>query len=177
MQTRDRIAMKDFNPDIFRLFDDQWALVTAGTKENFNSMTISWGMLGSLWGDAKKGKNVCTVFIKPARYTHQFIEDNDYFTVSFYDDAKYLKALGVMGSQSGRDIDKVAETGLTPKFLNKGVTYEEATTTLVLRKIYSHDFDKTKIPADVVEHFYATDSLADKPHTMYIGEVVEMIRK
>lgn len=168
--------VKEFNTDIFQLFDDQWALVTAGNPENFNTMTISWGTLGSLWGDARKGKNICTVFVKPARYTHKFMEENEYFTVSFYH-KEYLKALGILGSKSGRDGDKVAGAGLTPKFLDKGVTFEEAHTTFVLRKIYRHDLDKKEIPQDVVEHFYATDELGDIPHTMYIGEIVDLIQK
>lgn len=170
------MSVKDFNTDIFKLFDDQWALVTVGDKHKFNTMTISWGTLGSLWGNAHKGKNICTVFVKPARYTHEFLDANEYFTVSFFDQT-YLKALGILGSKSGRDGDKVTEAGLTPKFLENGVTFEEAKTTFVLRKIYKHDLEKDKMPSDVVAQFYATDSLADVPHTMYIGEILDVIEK
>ena len=65
--------------DIFSEFDQVWALVTAGTPDNFNTMTISWGGMGTLWG-----KPVATVYIRTSRYTHEFIDANEYFTISFY---------------------------------------------------------------------------------------------
>lgn len=89
---------KDFQPEIFKLFDDQWGILTAGDKDAFNSMTISWGMLGTLWCMPHKGKNVCAVFVNPARYTYGFMEKSDYYTVSFFDNKKYQKALGIMGA-------------------------------------------------------------------------------
>ena len=107
---------KDFQPEIFKLFDDQWGILTAGDKDAFNSMTISWGMLGTLWCMPHKGKNVCAVFVNPARYTYGFMEKSDYYTVSFFDNKKYQKALGIMGSKSGRDMDKAKASGLTPKY-------------------------------------------------------------
>ena len=60
-------------------FADQWALLTAGQKEHFNMMTISWGGMGTLWN-----KPVVTVYVKPCRYTYEFMEKNDYFVVSFF---------------------------------------------------------------------------------------------
>ena len=43
-------------------------LITA-TKEDgtYNTMTASWGGVGVLWG-----KNVCTLYIRPQRYTFEF---------------------------------------------------------------------------------------------------------
>ena len=65
----------------FEKFNNEWALVTAGTKDNFNSMTISWGSFGTLWF-----KKVITIYIRPDRYTFKFLEENDTFTISFYDE-------------------------------------------------------------------------------------------
>ena len=64
----------EFTTDIFSQFDKKWALLTAGDKENFNTMTVSWGGLGTIWG-----KPVATVYVRKSRYTHEFMEDNDYF--------------------------------------------------------------------------------------------------
>lgn len=75
----------DFNARSFELFDKQWALLTAGDKNSYNAMTISWGGLGTLWN-----KPVATVYVKPIRYTHEFMEKSDYFTISFYSE-KYRK--------------------------------------------------------------------------------------
>ena len=156
----------ELKTDIFSLFDKEWALVTAGTKAGFNTMTVSWGGAGTLWG-----KPVVTVYVKPVRYTHGFLEANGLFTVSFYPE-KYRKALMLLGSVSGRNGDKVSKAGLTPKYLDDAVTFEEAHTTLLCRKIYRQDLDAPAMPVPVVNAFYKTEA----PHTMYIGEVVEILK-
>ena len=155
----------DLNVNTFKIFDREWALLTAGTKEKFNTMTISWGGLGTLLG-----KPVATVYVKPIRYTHQFLEENEYFTVSFYPE-QYKPALGLLGSKSGRDIDKVSAAGLTPIFSEKGVTFQEAKMTLLCKKIYRQEMDTRYMPENVIKTFYETEA----PHTVFIGEVVEML--
>ena len=156
----------DFCVDSFDIFDKEWALLTAGAEQHYNTMTISWGGLGTLWG-----KPVVTVYVKPIRYTHQFMEQSDYFTVSFYSE-QCRRALGLLGSLSGRDNDKVAMAGLTPRALDSAVTFKEAKVTLVCKKIYRQDMDTAQMPADVVSACYE-----DEPaHTMYVGEVIDMIR-
>ena len=157
--------MKDFNVDAFKVFDEGWALVTAGVEGDFNTMTISWGSLGTLWG-----RPTATVYVKGNRYTHGFMEKNELFTVSFFpEDCR--EALGYLGSHSGREGDKVAAAGLTPVYPDGTVTFAQAKATLVCRKLYAHDFDVAKVPADVAEDYYVNDP----PHTIYIGEVVDII--
>lgn len=155
----------DFHANSFDIFDKDWALLTAGTEQRFNTMTISWGGLGTLWS-----KPVVTVYVKPIRYTHDFMEQNDYFTVSFYPE-KCRRALEILGTLSGRDGDKVAKTSLTPKALEHGMTFQEAKVTLVCKKIYRQDLDTAQMPAEVVSTYYTTEAA----HTMYIGEVVDII--
>ncbi len=150
---------------ILQIFNKDWALVTAGDSQRFNTMTIGWGGLGTLWS-----KPVATVYVKPCRYTHEFLEQNEYFTVSFFDE-KHKKALGLLGSKSGRDCDKVKESGLTPRFLPNGVTFAEAYTTLVCKKLYRQDLDLNAIPQDAIDRYYKSEA----PHTMYIGEVVDIL--
>lgn len=152
--------------NILQIFNKDWALITAGDEKRFNTMTIGWGGLGTLWS-----KPVATVYVKPIRYTHEFLEGNEYFTVSFFDE-KYKKSLGVLGTKSGRDCDKVKESGLTPKFLPCGVTFCEAYVTLVCKKIYRQDLDLDAIPQDAKNKYYTGEA----PHTMYIGEVVDVVR-
>ena len=153
-----------FDVDSFGIFNDVWALLTAGTKDSYNTMTISWGGLGTLWG-----KPVATVYVKPVRYTHRFLDQNDYFTISFYPE-EYRKALMLLGEKSGRDGDKVKEAGLTPEFLEKSVTFKEAKVTLLCRKIYRQDLDVDSMPENVAKAFYSTEAA----HTMFIGEVMEI---
>ncbi len=156
----------EFNMDIFSQFDKKWALLTAGTKDKFNTMTISWGGMGTLWG-----KPVVTSYVRTSRYTHDFMDDNDYFTVSFYPE-EYKKILGVLGSKSGRDMDKMNESGLTAEEAFESVTFKEAEVTLVCKKLFRQKLDENNMPKEVVDQFYADDA----SHDMYIGEVVEIIK-
>lgn len=151
-----------FNTDIFAQFNDTWALLSACPAEDHNTMTISWGGMGTLWN-----KPVVTVYVKPCRHTYNYMEKNEYFTVSFYPE-ECRKALGVMGSRSGRDTDKDRAAGLTPRSMGDATTYEEAKITLLCRKIYCQDLLTENMPEDVVRSCYASEA----PHRMYIGEVI-----
>lgn len=157
----------EFKTDVFGQFDKKWALLTAGDKERFNTMTISWGGLGTLWG-----KPVATTYVRTSRYTHDFMDQNEYFTISFYPE-EYRKVLGVLGSKSGRDMDKIHDSGLTAKALSQSVTFEEAEVTLVCRKLFMQRLDPENILDEGVKAFYKNDA----PHDAYIGEVVEIIQK
>ena len=147
--------------DPFTKFYKDWALVTAGTPDRFNSMTIGWGSMGTIWG-----KNVITVYIRPDRYTWKFLQDRDTFTVSFYPEM-YRDALMKMGRLSGRDTDKVAASGLTPKFLEDGISYQEASETFVCRKIYMAQMQYEDVP-DVAKKIYQNGI---EPHYIIMGEV------
>ncbi|MBO4689048.1 MAG: flavin reductase [Clostridiales bacterium] len=157
----------NFTTDIFETFDKQWALLTAGNMEKFNTMTISWGGLGTIWG-----MPVATVYVRTSRYTHEFMDGSEYFTVSFYPEEK-KKDLGVLGSKSGRDIDKMHFPGLTATEAGKSVSFEEAEVTLVCRKVFKQTLEPENMEGKIAEQFYSKDAV----HDMYIGEVVDIIRR
>ena len=158
--------------EVFRMFNDRWALATAGSPEHYNTMTIGWGTMGTIWGPPHKGKPIVTIFVSPARYTHEFLEENDYFTVSFFPE-EYRKDLALLGSRSGRDGDKVALTGLTPVPVEHGVGFAQSELTFVCRKLYAHQFEKEQVPREVADWIYTRVP----PHTMFIGEVVDVIER
>jgi flavin reductase (DIM6/NTAB) family NADH-FMN oxidoreductase RutF len=149
---------------------DGWTLITAGNvsedRGNWNTMTASWGALGELWG-----KDVSFIFVRPQRYTFEFVNAHPLYSVAFFD-ASWKKALGIAGAKSGRDIDKAAETGLTPIVFPDGVIgFEEATEVISCRKLYAHDFD----PAQFLESFIEKSCYPDKDyHRMFIGEVTNL---
>jgi flavin reductase (DIM6/NTAB) family NADH-FMN oxidoreductase RutF len=126
-------------------------------------MTASWGGLGVLWG-----KDVAFIFIRPTRHTFEFANANSLYTISFFDES-YRKALAVCGAQSGRDIDKAAETRITPiVFTDGSVGFQEATEVITCRKLYTHDFDPSKFldPRIDAECYPQKDY-----HRMYVGEI------
>ncbi len=149
--------------DPFTKFEKDWALLTAGTPDHFNSMTIGWGSLGTVWN-----KDVLTVYVRPDRYTWQFLKDSDTFTVSFFPE-RCRQALTIMGTLSGRDGDKVAAAGLTPRFLPQGITFEEAAETFVCRKIYMAPMAYEDVPP-VAQRIYQNGV---QPHWIIMGEVAE----
>lgn len=156
------LSTLSFNP--FLKIRDQWALLAAGQEGSFNMMTVSWGSFGQLWS-----KEVTTVYVRQSRYTMQFMDKNSHYALIFLKDGN-KDALGVLGSKSGRDIDKMAGAGLTPIFTPEGVpTFEEAELTLVCRKLYKDDMPKENFldPA-VYDKCYADGNI----HSMFVGEIV-----
>lgn len=163
--------MKDFEKkayNIFELFNKDWALATAGDIGSYNTCTISWGSLGSIWHGEDGAMPIATVYINPARYTWEFMKNAEYFTVSFFP-KEYRQALSYLGSHSGRDGDKVAAAGLTPVPMGKGVAFLEAKQTFLCRKIYQAPFERQGMADDITNGIYADW----EPHWMFVGEIVE----
>ena len=159
-----RIDPKNLKDNVFSLIGDQWMLVTAGTEEKCNTMTASWGGLGVLWGAP-----AATCYIRPQRYTKEFLDREEYFTLTFFDE-EYRKALSLCGSKSGRDVDKIKECGFTVRTAACGAPYfEQARLVLVCRKRFVQEMDPDRIPQDVKEKWYPQQDY----HTTYIGEIVE----
>ncbi len=167
----------------FDLFRDKWALVTGGDIEHFNSCTVGWGSLGTLWTGAAGNGSMVTVYIHPDRYTCGFMRSGDTFTVGFFPE-EYRKALSVMGRVSGRDTDKVKASGLTPLAAGGGVSYEEAELTIVCRKLYQGQFEKEGIDPSVRDYYinnpkaYPVDENGEwQPHWIFVGQVTDIIDK
>ena len=107
--------MQDYKREeykVFELFDKKWALVTAGNIQHYNCCTVSWGSLGNIWGTAGNSRSTVTVYVHPARYTSEVLKESDIFTVSFYPETS-RKALGYLGSHSGRNENKIETVGFT----------------------------------------------------------------
>lgn len=152
--------------DPFKIIGHDWMLITAGDASSFNTMTASWGGFGHLWE-----MNVATIYVRPERYTHDFIEANEKLTLSFYDE-KYRRALQICGTKSGRDCRKHEEAGLTPLEIETGaVTFEQARLTVICRKVYQTEMKAEDIAHKGALRFYGPDPAQGGLHTMYILEV------
>ena len=157
------IDIKALKINPFAMLDDEWALVSAGNAGKFNTMTISWGAMGIMWN-----KPVALVFLRPQRYTKEFLDSLDLFTVSFYP-ADYKKALEILGAKSGRDSNKISESGLTPYFVDGTVAFGEAHTVFVCRKLFGgQQLEASKF----VDARLDTAMYPDKDHHfLYFGEI------
>ena len=163
-----KIDIKQLQGNAVSMFDDKWCLITAGNKDSYNTMTASWGAMGELWN-----KDVCFIFIRPQRYTLEFAEREEYFTLSFFGD-EYKKALTFCGRNSGRDCDKAKETGLTPVEIDGSMSFEESETVIVCKKLFYQDID----PEGFVDKVIDGVCYPEKDyHRMYVGEVVGCYKK
>lgn len=159
------IKVSELTNNMFDTIGKEWMLVTAGTEDKFNMMTASWGGTGILWG-----KPVAFIFIRPERYTYEFIEKCDRLTLSFLGE-EYKDVHKVCGSKSGRDTDKVAATGLKPYITEQGnITYEQARLMLECRKLYA-DMIRPEhfMDASLVERWYGESHGGF--HKMYVLEI------
>ena len=163
-----KVQVSELNENVFSLIGDEWMLITAGGAEVCNTMTASWGGLGVLWGEP-----AVTIYVRPQRYTKEFIDREEYFTLSFFG-SDYRKELALCGAKSGRELDKVKECGFTVTRGEGGAPYfEQARLVLVCRKRYAQELDPAAMPADVKEKWYPQSDF----HTMYIGQIVEVYTK
>lgn len=160
------VKAEDLKINPFTTIGKDWLLVTAGDEKQYNTMTASWGGMGVLWR-----KNVVTIYIRPQRYTKEFVDKNDRFTLSVLGE-EYRKALNLCGTQSGRDVEKFKEAGITPYFLDGTTAVEEAQMIFVCRKMY-HQWMKEECFDDE-----EADSLCypDKDyHMMYVAEIEKVL--
>lgn len=163
------IAIEDLQLNPFQKISRQWMLITAGNELESNTMTASWGGLGIMWG-----KNVATAYIRPQRYTKEFVDNSDMFTLSFLPEEK-REALNICGRVSGRDVeDKWAEAGLHPYYVDGTTAVEEAEMVLVCKKLYAQEmYPECFIETECDTKWYPQ---ADY-HTMYIAEIVKVLVK
>lgn len=162
------VKAEELQMNPFTKIGKEWMLITAGNEEKCNTMTASWGGVGIMWG-----KNAVTTYIRQQRYTKEFVDANDTFTISFFDES-YRKALNICGSVSGRDKDKIKEAGLTPYFVDGTAAFEEANLILVCKKMYHGDI----LPENFEDEKIDTKWYSQKDyHTMYISEILKVLVK
>lgn len=162
-----QINVRDIKSNLVKMISDDWMLISAGNAEASNTMTASWGFMGEMWH-----KDCAAVVIRPSRHTYKFTEENDCFSLCFFDE-QYRDALKLCGSKSGRDIDKIKATGLTPVYSDGTVYYEQANTVVICRKMYAADLD----PAAFTDKEALDSYGGTNYHRVYVGEIVKVLTK
>lgn len=139
------------------------------TKENgkVNTMTISWGNIGLIWG-----KQIFTAMVRDTRYTKSAMDNTKEFTVSIPTDDSLKTALGICGSKSGKDTDKIqtcnlelvnSETIETPTVKCSGIVLE-------CKVLYQQRMDTSTLSDEVREKWYSDNNM----HTLYYGEITNI---
>jgi len=165
----ENISPYEIEDNLFTSIGDEWMLITAGSMDSFNTMTASWGTMGILWSIP-----IAICFVRPQRYTFQFMERAKYYTLSFFDPSdKHI--LQFCGTHSGRDTDKMKETGLIPLETGNGsIFFKQARMAIECKILYSDRLEG--------DHFHVKELIGKNYpskdfHTFYIGEIVNCYKK
>ena len=162
------ISAKELSDNPFQLIGDEWMLVTATSNNRTNTMTASWGGLGFMWK-----KDVAFIVIRPQRYTKEFIDNSDTLSLSFFD-SSFKKKLSYLGTVSGRDEDKIANSGLTLNTSDDAPYFEEARLVLECKKLFSQPMEADSfLDEDIIKTWYPDSDY----HTLYIVEITKALTK
>ncbi len=158
----------DFDENIFKRIGKDWMLITAASNGKVNTMTAAWGGLGVLFN-----KNVAYIFVRPQRYTKQFVDDASTFSLTFFDDS-YKEQLSYLGTVSGKDEDKITKSNLTTVYMNETPYFEQSRITMICRKLYAQDMNEQSF----IDTSTRDKCYPDKDyHTLYIAEIEKIIIK
>ena len=147
------------------LLKSHWMLVTSEYDSKVNTLTASWGGFGIMWN-----KEVVFVFIRPERYTKEFIDKSGKFNLSFFD-TKYKKDLSYLGTVSGRDEDKIAQSNLNLTTLHDYPVFEEASYAINAKVLFKQDLAETSfLDQTIITQKYPLKDF----HTMYIAEIEDV---
>lgn len=161
-----QIEINEFSENPFKLIGSDWMLITAKKGDKTNMMTASWGGVGILWN-----KPVATIYVRPQRYTKEFIDNEEYFSLCVLPE-EYRQILNYCGTKSGRDEDKIAETKLTIDESEKAPIFKESRLVLICKKLYAQDLtEQSFIDKSLVEKNYQAKDF----HTMYIAEIEKIL--
>lgn len=161
------ISCEKINKNVFEMIGKQWMLVTAEKGGKVNTMTASWGGMGVMWG-----KNVVFVVIRPQRFTKEFIDNSETFSLTFLNE-EYRKTLNYLGTVSGRDEDKILKSGLTVDFLDKTPYFVQGETVIKCKKLYNQYFTEDSfIDKNIINKWYNKDY-----HMLYIAKIEKVLVK
>lgn len=159
-----KVTIQDFQMQPFQEIGKDWLLISAIKDGVVNTMTASWGGVGVLWS-----KNVATMYIRPQRYTKEFVDNADYFTLTFFD--SYKPELSILGKKSGRDGDKISEVNFTTTMVDEQPTFTQGKMVMVCRKLYA---DTIKPECFIDPTIDAAMYPLRDHHTMYVGEIMNI---
>lgn len=169
-----KINVFDYAKEIM-LAVEKGVLLTTKSKEKVNTMSISWGTLGIEWN-----RPIFTAFVRERRFTKELLDENGEFTVNIFLNDFDKKVIGLCGTKSGRDTDKIKDLNLTlvDSEIVDVPAIKELPLTLECKVIYKQKQDENSIPNDIKEKNYPENVSGEfyganmDYHTAYYGEIV-----
>ena len=162
------IKPQELTNNPFKMIGHDWMLISAKKDDKVNTMTASWGGVGIMWN-----KNVATIYIRPQRYTKEFVDNSDSFSITVLEDG-FKKELSYLGTVSGRDEDKIAKSGLTVAEEDGVPYFDEGKVVLICKKLYAQEMNADSfVEKDLIDKNYPASDF----HIMYIGEITKVLIK
>lgn len=162
------ISINDLQINPFVKIGKEWMLVTATDGQKINTMTASWGGLGVLWN-----KNIAFIVLRPQRYTKEFVDSSNEFSLSFFDE-KYKKTLSYFGKISGRNEDKIANSGFNINYVNNIPTFKEASLIITCKSLYKQNLTPDCFIDDSIDKLNYPNK---DYHTLYFAEITGIFEK
>lgn len=162
------ISINDLQINPFVKIGKEWMLVTATDDQKINTMTASWGGLGVLWN-----KNIAFIVLRPQRYTKEFVDSSNEFSLSFFDE-KYKKTLSYFGKVSGRNEDKIANSGFNINYVNNIPTFKEASLIITCKSLYKQNLTPDCFIDDSIDKLNYPNK---DYHTLYFAEITGIFEK
>ncbi len=163
------VINEDFLCNPFTIVGKEWLLITAKKDGVVNTMTASWGGFGHLWN-----KDVVNIFVRQSRFTKEFIDNADGFSISVLNKDKYLEQLRYLGTVSGRTEDKIKKSKLTINYVDDIPYFFEANTVVICKKLFAQTLDSNNIIDNLVTEKFYNDG---DNHELYFGEVTKILKK
>ena len=161
------IKVGDFITRPIDIWLKKWFLLTAGNREHYNTMAVAWGSMGGMWN-----RPFVQVVVRPSRFTFEFMNGYDTFTLCTFPE-QYREAVNFLGTRSGRDSDKIMESGLTviPSTKVKAPAFKEADLILECKKIYWQDMDPGHFLDDQIQGNYPEQDY----HRIFFGRILRIL--
>ena len=175
--TKKEINIFDYAGEILKALP-KGILLTSEAEDCVNAMTIGWGTLGIEWGVP-----IFAAYVRKSRFTYELLERTGEFTICVPYGEKYAqevkKIIGVCGSQSGRDTDKLAKVGahIVTADIVRPPAIKELPLTIECREVFKIEQPVQKI-SDKFKKFYPEISNSDgeidfDSHVAYYGEILK----
>ncbi len=168
MQGFKEISPKELQENTFKLIGKDWMLVSAESNGLVNTMTASWGAMGVMWA-----KNVVFVVLRPQRYTKELVDESGRFSLTFYND-EFKSKLNYLGTVSGRDEDKIQNSGLSLEFYDGIPYFNEARLAVFCKNLYKQKYaPENFVDEKLIDLWYQKSDF----HTLYIAEIEKVLVK
>ena len=172
--TKREINPFEYAADIFKAMP-RGILLTSEAEDCVNAMTIGWGTLGIEWGVP-----IFAAYVRESRFTYELMERTGEFTICVPYGENYSapivnKTIGICGSMSGRDLDKLVKAGVhtVDADMIRPPAIKEFPLTLECRVVFEQPQPVKSISSTFKKFYPEGPGAPADPHVAYYGQILK----